>query len=485
METAAEASRGKSLMEELTPKQRSFVLKQRLLQILDTLMHDFSGPAHHLSYIEQCQGDMGMMALHYGRVQSVNNLLHCFLSPVVGSLSDSVGRRKLHAYGKLGPMLWFLGLVSMTKWYSAFPGSATVRAQTLAFRFALEMIPWGTLMAGNWGLFASQHADYFAEQPELSARIQAADNVWRDALGIPGSLFGAFVVPRLWHTRWRYLPWLLSAATAGSQVLVALSIEETLPAAHRKKWTSQRLREANPFSNIMLLLRNGPGLRGLTCAYTAFAASQSTWSIQSMYRLGPLGWSSGEQGYFEVPNNFVRSFCGDKLVMPFLKRAGNRVAFQQGALVGALSYFLMAVSWMPRGASKARMAVQYCFAMFLLQSFPSACLHAIKAMMINQGVTVCDVGKGKLVAAQSGLGSIAGIVMPAFVWAPLFKFFQSSGGEAKSLSWLRWGPGGHFFVSGGCLLLASLTLRLTTGLVASDANQQKEKVANSNDISSP
>jgi hypothetical protein len=27
--------------------------------------------------------------------------------------------------------------------------------------------------------------------------------------------------------------------------------------------------------------------------------------------------------------------------MPFLKRAGNRVAFQQGALVGALSYFLM------------------------------------------------------------------------------------------------------------------------------------------------
>ena len=309
------APRAKStLMAELTPEQRKFVLKHRLLQILDTLMHDFSGPAHHLSYIDQCQGDMGMIAMHYGRVQSVNNLLHCFLSPVVGSLSDSVGRRKLHAYGKLGPMLWFLGLIAMTKWYSAFPGSAAVRGRTLAFRFALEMVPWGTFMAGNWGLFASQHADYFAEQPELSARIQAADNVWRDALGIPGSLFGAFVVPRLWNTRWRYLPWFLSAVTAGSQVLVALSIEETLPPAKRKKWTNQRLREANPFSNIMLLLRNGPGLRGLTWAYTAFAASQSTWSIQSMYRLGPLGWTSGEQGYFEVPNNFVRSFCGDKLV---------------------------------------------------------------------------------------------------------------------------------------------------------------------------
>jgi hypothetical protein len=165
--------------------------------------------------------------------------------------------------------------------------------------------------------------------------------------------------------------------------------------------------------------------------------------------------------------------------MPFLKRVGNRVAFEHGALVGALSYFLMAVSWMPRGASKARMAVQYCFAMFLLQSFPAACLHAIKAMMINQGVSVCDVGKGKLVAAQSGLGALAGIVMPAFVWAPLFKFFQSSGGVGQSLPWLRWGPGGHFFVSGGCMLLASLTLRLTTGLVASDEKQQKNEAASS------
>jgi hypothetical protein len=120
--------------------------------------------------------------------------------------------------GKIGPGLWFLGLIVMTRWYTAHPGNAAVRAQTLAFRFALEMLPWGTLMAGTWGLFASQHADLFAEQPELSARIQAADNVWRDALGIPGSFFGAFVVPRLWGTRWRYLPWFLSALTAFSQV---------------------------------------------------------------------------------------------------------------------------------------------------------------------------------------------------------------------------------------------------------------------------
>ena len=41
-----------------------------------------------------------------GQVQGVNNLLHTFLAPIVGSLSDSVGRRNLHAIGRVGPMLW-------------------------------------------------------------------------------------------------------------------------------------------------------------------------------------------------------------------------------------------------------------------------------------------------------------------------------------------------------------------------------------------
>lgn len=182
----------------------------------------------------------------YGWVQSVNNLLHCFLAPIVGSLSDSWGRRQLHAYGKVGPMLWFLGLIGMTAYYTGNPASALVRSRSLQLRFMLEWVPWGTFTAGNWGLFASQHADYFAEQPELSARIQAADTMWRDAVGIPGSLFGAFVVPRLWHTKWRYVPWCLSAAVAGSQVLVSLRIEETLPVESRKKWNNQALLDANP-----------------------------------------------------------------------------------------------------------------------------------------------------------------------------------------------------------------------------------------------
>ena len=34
------------------------------------IMHSLSGPGHHLSYMEQCQGNMGQMAIHYGQVRT-------------------------------------------------------------------------------------------------------------------------------------------------------------------------------------------------------------------------------------------------------------------------------------------------------------------------------------------------------------------------------------------------------------------------------
>ena len=69
---------------------------------------------------------------------------------------------------------------------------------------------------------------------------------------------------------------------------------------------------------------------------------------------------------------------------------------------------------------------------FLLRSFPDACLHSIRAMIVKQGIVVTEAGKGELNAALSGLGQIAGIVMPGFFWGPLFRFFAEGGGSASA-----------------------------------------------------
>jgi hypothetical protein len=115
---------------------------------------------------------------------------------------------------------------------------------------------------------------------------------------------------------------------------------------------------ANPFANVLLLLRNGAGLRGLSASYFCFAASQSTWSIQSMYRLGPLRWTSGEQGYFAVLQQMATAGANAAVVIPFMKSQGNKSAFQIGALVGCLSYVIQGLSWLPSGASRLRTACQ-------------------------------------------------------------------------------------------------------------------------------
>ena len=45
-----------------------------------------------------------------------------------------------------------------------------------------------------------------------------------------------------------------------------------------------------------------------------------------------------------------------------MKRQGNKRSFEIGAATGFLAYVIMAVSWMPAGASKLRMAAQVGFA---------------------------------------------------------------------------------------------------------------------------
>ena len=50
------------------------------------------------------------------------------------------------------------------------------------------------------------------------------------------------------------------------------------------------------------------------------------------------------------------------------------------------------------------------------------------------GVAVASVGKGELNAALSGLGQLAGIVMPGFFWGPMFKFCPLRPGPLSALS---------------------------------------------------
>jgi len=241
-----------------------------------------------------------------------------------------------------------------------------------------------------------------------------------------------------------------SAALGWVQLGVAVSMRETLPPGPRRKPFS--LAKANPFANVLLLFRNGRGLASLATACSAYFLCQSNWSIAASYRMGVLGWTPAHSSYFNTISNLFSSLSAGKLVLPFMKRAGNRMAFQQGCLIATCAYVGCGLSWI--GSSKVRTALQYGLSVALLQAWPAACLHSVRAMIVKQGIEVTSAGKGELNAAISGLGSLSGIIGPGLLWGPLFKRCSAGGGGLL-------GKGGHYFGCCAFMLAASVILRTT------------------------
>ena len=389
----AEAAPPSSLLGSLTQSERRFVLQQRTIQMLNSFMHIISTTAHYQTYLEQVQGDVGRLGLHYGRTMSINAAINTFLAPIVGSLSDAWGRHTLHWAGKAGAAIFFMLMpLNHTRFLSnptdpamqrsvlqvrsttthgypdhrpprraapprhpAQSGTAALTARAvLQVRMAIEILGFGVLSAGNWGVFAAAHTDLFADRPALSSRLQAADQMWRDALSIPASLLAAFITPIVWGKSYWWLLYAASAALGWVQLGVAVSMRETLPPGPRRKPFS--LAKANPFANVLLLFRNGRGLASLATACSAYFLCQSNWSIAASYRMGVLGWTPAHSSYFNTISNLFSSLSAGKLVLPFMKRAGNRMAFQQGCLIATCAYVGCGLSWI--GSSKVRTALQ-------------------------------------------------------------------------------------------------------------------------------
>ena len=82
---------------ELSAEERAFILRTRLIQALQAFTHPISGTRSQLWYLELCSHDTAVMAVHYGQVQAINNVLQVFLAPITSSLSDRFGRRLVMA----------------------------------------------------------------------------------------------------------------------------------------------------------------------------------------------------------------------------------------------------------------------------------------------------------------------------------------------------------------------------------------------------
>ena len=302
-------AKARGIMAELNVEERSFVRKQRIFNALNQFAWAIQRPASDGQYIALCGGDTGLMARHYGTVQAMNNFFNMFGSPIVGALSDTLGRRQLLALGRCGWVCWFM----------AIPHFTSLRQRMLG-----ELVCWSVLSTGNWVIYGAQNTDLFGDRPTLSARIAAVDQ----AVGFTSYAVGALVAEALHQlgvggrgSNAAPYTFYIAALCNIYSVLLPLSNRETLRKENRRPF---ELKRANPLSNVLLLLRNGPGLRGLTYACTLFFGCNGCWSTMVPFRMGVLGWSAVDISRMSAFVTPFGALTSNFFVSPFLKKVGNR-----------------------------------------------------------------------------------------------------------------------------------------------------------------
>eukprot|EP01052_Picozoa_sp_SAG31_P034983 SAG31_NODE_4161_length_3522_cov_1.727432_3_plen_190_part_00 len=80
-----------SVLGLLTPRERSFVLKQRVIETMSGFVFPFQSSSWNQTYLDLCHGDTGQMAIHYGKVAVGNSLGNSFLNPFFAGLSGKAG----------------------------------------------------------------------------------------------------------------------------------------------------------------------------------------------------------------------------------------------------------------------------------------------------------------------------------------------------------------------------------------------------------
>lgn len=417
-------------------------------------------PYWNQSYLALMGGDSGAMAVHYGLTRVIQSVIHLVVFPLTSTLSDTVGRKHLMTWGRLGT--------------AAFMILHRFRDRSPAHRLWMEQICW-PLSNACWPVFAASHSELFADRPELSAQIQAADGLWVNVVGISGGVCTSFVSRYLSDSAGQEI----GAALTLAQIVICQTMPETLSATERKPFECwELLKRVNPVSNGLLLFKKGPGLRRLALSTFCWFVCNQVWATQTAFRMGVLGWSPVQLSYFTSGYDGIGVVAQAVFVNRMLASLGNRMSMEVGALVSVASYLLQGLCMFPAGHAGVRSNVQYILAIALLQTAPEAMKYASRAMIVKQGLAVYggEVGRGELSGAYAGLGTLTGL-FSSLLWGSLYQFFLRGATAGTAPTWLRWGKGGHFYVAAWLNLIVFAVMRTTAASTLLFLDEEQRPVA--------
>ena len=224
----------------------------------------------------------------------------------MAGLSDTYGRVPVQTLARIGRLA---GVIMM-------PYCTTLNRRKI-FEIFLGMTKpdGGLVMAGSEAVFDAARSDLFATRPGLAAQIDAKNGLW-GAFAHTAALSAGAACTALFGGM--HGQWMLARVAAVVNIIFTFSLKETLAKHDRKPFT---LASANPFSNTMLLFRNGSGLRKLAisqiCETTAWVAFEC---CAKVYRFGPLGWSPENEVVYKQVVNSTSIINRQFFLVPFMKK---------------------------------------------------------------------------------------------------------------------------------------------------------------------
>ncbi|MEC5161123.1 MULTISPECIES: MFS transporter [unclassified Janthinobacterium] len=346
-------------------------------------------------------------ALWFGVLAAVFGLLQFVFMPMLGAISDRVGRRPVLMYSMAGMCLNFL---------------ATGLAPNLACLFIGRVI--GGISSASMSVASAYASDISTRENRAKSfgKVGAAFGLGFICGPMLGGLLGSVNLQ---------LPFFVAAAlSAGNLLYGYLYVPESLAPAQRAPF---KLTAVNPFAALAKLGRRTE-IRGLVVAFGIMTFAQmmlqSTWVLYTHFR---FDWSPRENGIALFCVGLCAAVVQAALLGPLIKRFGEVRLALLGMSSGCITFLLYGLAtegWM-----------MYVFILCNLLAFAAA--PALQGL-ISKSAEAHE--QGELMGSLQSISSLGVVVMPLVGSVIL--------GEVSHLPANDWRIGSSFFVCSAMQALA-------------------------------
>ncbi len=306
-----------------------------------------------------------------------------FCSPLLGMLSDRIGRRPV---------------VLISNFATAVDYAIMALSPNVWWLFA------GRIISGGATASISVASAYIADVTEPEKRAKAYGYIGA-AFGF-GFIAGPLIGGLLGNYGPRLTFWVAAGFSLANFLYGLFVLPESLAPEHRS--TSLEWKRANPLGSLKLLSRHRELLGLTTVNFFEYVSHEVYTTVWVLWCIGVFAWSSFQVGATLMLVGLTSSITSALLVQPFVNWLGERRAVLVGLAVAAAGFALFGI---PNG-------VIFCLTIV----FESLALYGPPALSImTRHVAVNEQGE-----LQGALGAVRGVAMiiGPLIFGPLFALFS-------------------------------------------------------------